>query len=70
MRYGLRIPLPEPNHAAWVRVAESIDALVIVPSNEQASTRLVEKFNESLVASIEILKLIHNEMLNRRQLIQ
>ncbi len=49
-------------------MTERVDALIIVARHEQLRAGLLEVPDEALVAVVEVLKLIDNQMLDLRQL--
>ena len=64
----VRVDLAEAQNPGRCGVAEGIEALVVVTSDEQADSAFGHAMHESQIHGVEILKLIDDEVLDTKQL--
>lgn len=61
---GVRPILRERSDAFWIGMPELVDALVVVPHNEEFSAELFQAVNHLLVAVVQVLILVDQEVSN------
>ena len=60
----MRIIVVKLDNPGWISMAKRINALVVVPSYEQNCSTVRKQSHKFLIAGIQILKLVDNQMLN------
>jgi hypothetical protein len=58
----------ELDYTVWVGVSERIDTLIVVSGDKQNRVIRAQRADKFLIASVEILELVNDQMIDSRQL--